>query len=134
MKYDLERGRHSVYSIQYHLVQCVKYRRNVIDNEKIIDDLKTIFRKISEKFEVEILNMEPDKDHIHVLFKAKPTLRLTEYINTLKTISSRELKRKNPEIKKRLKGEALWSPSYFIATTGQVTIEQLKKYVENQGK
>ncbi|NPE31956.1 IS200/IS605 family transposase, partial [Methanococcoides sp. SA1] len=57
-----------------------------------------------------------------------------KYINAIKTISSREIRRNFPEIKEMLCKDAFWSRSYFLATTGQVTLDILKKYVDNQGK
>jgi putative transposase len=67
-----------------------------------------------------------------MIFKAKPTLVIPKYLNAIKTITSRELRRNFPEIKQKLWNDAFWSPSYFLATTGQVTLDQLKRYVEAQ--
>jgi putative transposase len=133
MIYKLDKGCHSVFALQYHFVQCVKYRRKVLVSDNIIDFLKQKIREISETFEVDVLNVECDKDHFHLLFKGKPTLDIPKYINAMKTISSREIQRKFPEVKKLLWKEAFWSRSYFLATTGQVTLDVLKKYVEEQG-
>lgn len=132
MKYNLDRGAHSVYALQYHLVQVVKYRRQVFENEKIVDFLKQKVREISESFDVEVLNIECDKDHFHMIFKAKPTLNIPKYVNAIKTITSREIQRNFPEVKEKLWKGVFWSPSYFLATTGQVTLDVLKKYVEGQ--
>lgn len=134
MRYHLDHGAHSVYSLQYHLVMVVKYRRQVLKNDDIIDLLKQKIHEISETFDVEILNQECDYDHIRVLFRSKPTLDMPRYINTIKTISSREIRRNFPEVKTELWGDSFWAPSYFLATTGEVTLDALKKYVEGQGK
>jgi putative transposase len=132
MEYKLNKGAHSVYALQYHLVQVVKYRRKVFINDDIIDFLKQKTKEISSTFEVEIINQECDKDHIHIIFKAKPTLNIPKYLNALKTITSREIRRNFPEVKEKLWKDAFWSPSYFLTTTGQVTLDQLKKYVDGQ--
>ena len=113
-------------------MQCIKYRRKVLSDENIIDLLRTKINEISKTFRVDVLNMECDKDHFHLLFKAKPTLDIPKYLNAIKTISSREIRRKFPKIKKKLWEDTFWSRSYFLATTGQVTLDQLKKYVESQ--
>ena len=133
MKYNLDKGSHSVYSLNYHFVQCIKYRKKVLNNEKIIDTLKTQINNISETFEVNVVSIEPDKDHFHMLFKCKPTLEIPKYINTIKSITSREIQRNYPEIKTQLWKGVFWSPSYFLATSGQVTLDVLKSYVDNQG-
>jgi len=132
MEYKLDRGAHSVYALQYHLVQVVKYRRKVFTNDDMVDFLKQKVKDISSTFDVEIINQECDKDHIHIIFKAKPTLNIPKYLNALKTITSREIKRNFPEVRKKLWKNAFWSPSYLITTTGQVTLDQLKKYVDGQ--
>ena len=81
-----------------------------------------------------VLNIECDKDHFHMIFKSKPTFDIPKYINAVKTISSREIRRKFPEVKQLLWKDAFWSRSYFLATTGQVTLDVLKRYVDNQGQ
>ena len=134
MKYKLDKSSHSVYTLQYHLVQCVKYRRKVFDNERIVDFLKQKIHEISQTFDVDVLCIECDKDHFHMIFKAKPTLNIPKYLNAIKTITSREIQRKFPEVKKKLWKGMFWSRSYFLATTGQVTLDVLKKYVESQGE
>lgn len=134
MEYKLDKGAHSVYALQYHLVQVVKYRRQVFINDDIVDFLKQKTKEISSTFEVEIVNQECDKDHIHIIFKARPTLNIPKYLNALKTITSREIRRNFPEVKEKLWKDAFWSPSYFLTTTGQTTLDQLKRYVDNQGK
>lgn len=94
--------------------------------------MKQKVKEISTTFAVEVLNIECDKDHFHMIFKAKPTLDIPKYVNAIKTITSREIQRNFPEVKKELWKGVLWSPSYFLATTGQVTLDVLKKYVESQ--
>ena len=134
MKYKLDRGAHSVYALYYHLILVVKYRKKVFTNDRITDFLKQKIHEISETYEVEILAIETDQDHVHILFKAKPTLNIPKYINALKTITSREIRRNFPEVKEKLWRNAFWSPSYFLATSGQVTLDVLKAYVESQGE
>ena len=103
-------------------------------DEKLIELLKQKIREISETFEVSVLNIETDKDHFHMIFKSKPTLQIPKYLNALKSITSREIRRNFPKIKKRLWNDKFWSCSYFLATTGQVTLDILMNYVNNQGK
>ena len=134
MKYRLDKGAHSVYALYYHLILVIKYRRKVFTNDKIIDFLKQKIHEISETHEVEILAIETDQDHVRILFKAKPTLNIPKYINAFKTITSREIRRNFPEVKEKLWRNAFWSPSYFLATSGQVTLDVLKAYVESQSE
>lgn len=133
MKYQLDSSSHSVYSLNYHLIFCVKYRRKIL-TEEIPNRLKDIIIGISKDFQVKIIEMETDKDHIHILFRTKPTINMTKYINSIKGVSSRILFEEYPEIKMKLWKGHLWSTSYCLLTTGQTTLDVLKKYVESQGE
>jgi putative transposase len=125
MEYRLDKGCHSVYSLQFHLVLVVKYRKKVLV-EKLAERLKKIVVEVAEHFGIEIIEQETDKDHIHILFSARPTIMLSRFVNSLKSVTSRKLRREFPEVMKReLWGGKFWSPSYFIATTGQVKLEDV---------
>lgn len=133
--YKLDKNCNSVFSLIYHFITVVKYRQEVFTNEEIIADLKTIMEKVADEFSVEIIEQECGADHIHILFRTKPTLDMTKFINFIKGRSSRELRKKYKDfLKDKLWGDSFWSPSYFLATTGNVTIDILKEYVENQRK
>lgn len=131
--YKLDKTNNAVFSLQYHLITVVKYRQKVFVKENIISDIKLIFEEISKDFDVEILEQECGNDHVHVLFRSKPTLDITKFINILKGHSSRKIREKYKDfLKDKLWGDSFWSPSYFLATTGNVTIDILKEYIENQ--
>ena len=132
VSYNLDKGQHSVYSLYYHFIQVVKYRKKVFINDAIVDFLKMKIREISETFNVDVLDIECDKDHFHMIFKATPLLNITRYINAIKTITSREIQRNFPEVRNELYNNKFWSPSYFLATSGQVTLDVLKRYVDSQ--
>ena len=89
-------------------------------------------RGIADTFNVVVLEIECDKDHFHMLFKSTPLLNIPQFINATKTITSREIQRNFPDIKKELWKGKFWSPSYFLATSGQVTLDVLKRYVNSQ--
>jgi len=131
MKYTNDKGSHSIYNLQFHYVACVKYRRKVL-TEAVSVRLKEINLSVAAEVGVTIIEQETDRDHIHILFSAKPQIQLSKFINSLKSVSARLLFREFPELKEKLWGGAFWSPSYFLASTGQVTLEVLKRYVENQ--
>lgn len=131
MKYINDKGSHSIYNLQFHYVACVKYRRKIF-TEEISARLKIINLSVAEKFGITIIEQETDKDHIHILFSSKPQIQVSKFVNSIKSVSARMLFREYPELKDKLWNGILWSPSYFLATTGQVTLDVLKRYVENQ--
>jgi len=132
--YDFKKGQHSVHALNYHLIQCIKYRKKVLTNQNIINELKERTRTIAERFDVDIINQECDRDHIHILFKTKPQTNLVKFINAWKGATSNAIRHRFPEVKQKLWKDVFWSPSYCLITTGQTTLDQLKKYVRSQGK
>lgn len=134
MKLVYDTNFHSVFLLQYHLIFVVKYRRKVIDDE-ICARLKEIFEYIAKapRYALKIIEFNHDIDHLHILFKAEPKSDLVAFINAYKSASSRLIKKEFPNIRKYLWKSYFWSKSYFLATTGGITLEVLKKYVEYQG-
>ena len=133
--YELDKTNNAAFSLCYHFITVVKYRQKVFIEDNIITELKTIVLEIAEDFDVKIIEQNCGIDHIHILFRGKPTLSLTKFINILKGHSSKKLRNKYKDfLKDKLWGDSFWSPSYFLATTGNVTIDILKDYIEKQRK
>ena len=125
---------HRVHSLTYHLIFVVKYRQPVfIEEIGIIEALKAKIIELSENFEVKVGEIECGMDHVHLLISARPMLDIPKYINTIKGHSSRFLRKEYKTfLQDKLWGAHFWSPSYFISSTGNVSIDVLKQYVENQ--
>jgi putative transposase len=131
--YRTDKTNNAVFSLCYHFITVVKYRRKVFINDEIISYTKKIINDIAESFDVEIVEQECANDHLHILFRTKPTLDMTGFINVLKGKSSKILRNKYKDfLKDKLWGNSFWSGSYFLATTGNVSIDILKKYVSKQ--
>ena len=127
-------NQHSVYLLQYHFILVVKYRRKVL-NDAICKRLREIFEYIAEnpRYSLKVIEFNHDIDHLHILFESEPKSELVKFINAYKSASSRIIKQEFQYIRRLLWKEYFWSKSYFLATTGGVSLEVLKKYVENQG-
>ena len=132
-KMNFDTNNHSVFSLNYHLVMVVKYRRKVI-NDNISIRLREMFEYIGNSYHITIIEWNHDIDHVHVLFKACPNTEISKFMNAYKSASSRLIKIEFPEIKEKLWKDAFWSKSYCLITTGGVTIDIIKKYIETQGE
>ena len=128
---DLTYGRGYVYSLQYHLVWCTKYRKPVLVGN-IADEIGSSLQTTAEELGITIDVMEVMPDHIHILFQAKPQLRLSDAVKILKGNSARWLFLAHPEIKKQLWGGHLWNPSYCVVTVSDRSHDQVKRYIETQ--
>ncbi|EJF05926.1 transposase [Thiovulum sp. ES] len=118
-----------VFSSKYHIVWCPKYRRKVLvgDVEK---RLKEIISEVAKENDVEIIEMETEKDHIHILAEIDPQFGVMKFVKKAKGRSSRLLRMEFPFLKSRL--PTLWTNSVFIATVGGAPLEIIKQYIENQ--
>lgn len=130
---ELKRNSNAVYLLNYHIILITKYRKQVFTNDTIVERTKEIMRKISKENNVEIINQECGLDHIHLMVSTKPTTNLTKYINLLKGHSSRAL-RKEFDLTDELYGDSFWSDSYYIATAGNVSVDTIYNYIDNQRK
>lgn len=128
---NIHHGRGYVYSIQYHLVWCVKYRHRVLSGS-VEDDLKQILLKIASDNDFAIQEIEMNEDHIHLLLECTPQHYIPSVVKALKGVSARLLFKSHPELKKKLWGGHLWNPSYFVATVSENTEEQIRSYIRNQ--
>ena len=134
MNRNINSNRHSVYSLKYHLVVITKYRHKCITSN-MLEELEKIFTRLLNDKDCKVLEFGGEKDHIHVLFETPPHIQLSKLINTLKTVSSRLIKKDYEEHLKDYYWEsAFWSRSYLIISTGGATIETSKKYIQNQGE
>lgn len=124
-------GRGYVYSIQYHVVWCVKYRRKIL-TDKIEQRLVDILHKIAAENEFVIQEINGDLDHIHLLIECSPQHYIPDMIKALKGVSARLLFKQYPELKKQLWGGHLWNPSYFVATVSENIEEQIRNYIHSQ--
>ena len=130
---NFDTNNHSVFSLNYHLIMVVKYRRKVI-NDTISNRLKEMFECIGKMYHITLIEWNHDIDHVHVLFKACPNTEISKFMNAYKSASSRLIKIEYPEIKEKLWKEAFWSKSYCLISTGGVTIDVIKRYIETQGE
>jgi putative transposase len=128
---DLTYGRGYVYSLQYHLVWCTKYRKGVLVGN-IAEEIQASLKTTAEELGIAIDVMEVMPDHIHMLIHAKPQLRLSDAIKIMKGNSARWLFLAHPEIKKQLWGGHLWNPSYCVVTVSDRSHDQVKRYIETQ--
>jgi putative transposase len=132
MTIQYDRGFKSVYTLTAHIVFVTKYRKKVI-NKAIHKRLGAIFNEACSKWEATLLEFNGEDDHVHLLVRYHPQIELSKFIANLKTVSSRLIRKEFKDyLGKIYQKPVFWTGSYFVASCGGVTVEQLKKYVEQQ--
>ena len=125
--------RHNKTLLIYHLVFPLKYRKSVITKE-IGEELKEICLEISDRYEVHFIEIGYESDHVHFLVQSVPNYSVSKMIRMLKSIISKQLFQRFPEIKSKLWGGKFWSSGFYVNTVGQYSNEKvIREYVKNQG-
>lgn len=114
-----------------HLVFVTKYRRSIFDDDAL-RRLRTYFEKVCTDFEAQLVEMNGETDHVHLLINYPPKHSVSALVNSLKGVSSRLLRLERPDIQRRYCKGVLWSPSYFAASCGGAPISILREYIEQQ--
>lgn len=129
---DFRSGKHVVYRLHAHLVFTPKYRRKVITG-RVEHLLCASFAEVCAKFEATLIECNDDGDHIHLLVDYPPKVALSALVNSLKGVSSRRVRQQNwPEVKRALRGDHFWSPSYCVVSCGGAPIAIVREYIEHQ--
>ena len=132
---DYNRGSHSKYSLKVHLIFVTKYRKKIFKSDKRIKDVKQFLYDATKKYGYEIIQIETDKDHVHILLEYSPKIAVSDIVRQLKQYSTYQMWRYHEEYltKQYWKHKILWSDGYFSCSIGQVSQEIIEKYIQNQG-
>jgi putative transposase len=126
--------RHNKSWLLYHIVCPSKYRRKIFIDE-VEKTLKEVCIEITKRYEITFIEIGNDEDHVHYLVQGVPIQSPKAIVQTIKSITAREIFRVHPEVKKMLWGGQIWTSGYYINTVGQYGNEKvIREYVENQGR
>lgn len=124
---------HAVFSLRLHIVFVTKYRRPVLTVE-MRDYLKTAFSEILDHWRCTLVEFGGETDHVHLLVGIHPALDISVLINNLKTASARRIRpRYKEQIDKFYWKPVFWHRAYYVGSVGDVSLETIKRYVEQQG-
>ena len=125
---------HNVSVLMYHIVCAAKYRR-VVMNEHVDEVVKAVCLEMEKRWEVWFLEIGVDRDHAHFLVQSVPMYSPTKVVQTVKSVTAREVFARAPEVKKKLWGGEFWGKGYFVNTVGQYGSEKvIAEYVKRQGE
>lgn len=123
---------HCTYNLTYHLVLVTKYRRCCL-SAPMLQRLESIFRQTVHKWECDVLEFNGEPDHVHLLLSLNPKVALSTFINNLKTVASRRIRREfAAELEPVYRKPVFWSRTYCILTCGGAPLSVIKQYIENQ--
>ncbi len=128
---DYKAGSHTVWDCKYHLVWITKCRYPVLAGDVGLW-ARELLREISRSMELTIYAGAINRDHVHMLIGISSNVSVSKAVQYLKGKSSHKLLSEFPVLKKRYWGQHLWGRGYWVSSSGNVTDEVWKKYIEDQ--
>ena len=126
--------RHNKSLLLYHLVCPIKYRRSILTG-LVSESIVQVCKEIENRYDIFFIEIGLDENHVHFLTQSVPVISPKQIVQTIKSITAREIFRLHPEVKEELWGGQFWSDGYYINTVGQYANEEvIKQYLKNQGK
>ena len=124
---------HNKTCLLYHIVCPIKYRREALTDGVVKTLTETCFA-IQKRYDIHFIEIGTDGDHVHFLVQSVPTASPKDIVQTIKSITAREIFKQNPEVKRMLWGGQFWSTGYYVNTVGLYATEAIiRNYVKNQG-
>ena len=124
---------HATYDLKYHLVWVTKYRKKVLTGE-VGRRVRDLISQTCLQLDVEIISGAVRPDHVHLLVSVPPHISVSELVKRLKGRSSRRILAEYTEMKRMFWGRHFWARGYFAVSSGNVTDEVIKQYIESQGE
>ncbi len=131
---ECKKQAHAVYYTRYHIVIATKYRKKVL-KEGMGEYLKRKIRQVGRFHpDIEIIEVNTDKDHVHVLVSIPPKMRVSDVVGMIKANTGSAMRKKFKFLDRVYWGvEGIWSIGYFVSTVG-VNEDVIRRYIEYQGK
>ena len=130
---DYRHGAHTKFEIHVHIVWVAKYRKPIMAGE-VGSRVRELIRQVCRDEDVEILKGSVSKDHVHVFLSIPPKVTISRLVQRMKGFSSYKLMLEFKHLEKTFWGRHLWARGYFCVSSGQVTDDVIKAYIENQGQ
>jgi len=124
---------HSLYECKYHVVFCPKYRYKLLQDEVREYVIQQAYRLCNQKDGVEILEINVQPDHAHIVLEIPPKYAVSKVIGFLKGKLALRMFDRFPKLRKRYWGQHVWSRGYCVSTVG-LDEERIRKYVKWQMK
>lgn len=126
---EYRRGSHSAFRLHVHLVWCTKYRKAMLRGD-VQERLRDLARQICSDLGVEILSGVVSKDHVHILVSMPPQVSVSKVVQKVKGKTSYKLQREFASLRKQYWGQRMWARGYFACSTGNVTDEMIREYID----
>jgi len=132
--YGYQTTNRAKHNLKVHLILVCKYRKKLLV-QGVEDNMKNIIRDIEVNSDFDIIEMETDKDHIHLMIQYIPRVSISAIVNRIKSISTKRIWKLHQEFlhKHFWKEKTFWTDGYFVCSVGEASPETIRNYIKNQG-
>lgn len=124
-------GSHSKHRLMIHLVWIPKYRKRILQG-KLATRVDELLRLCAEANGWKVLELNVQKDHVHIVIQFVPTIAVSKMVQLLKGKSSKVVREEFPELEEVYWGDSFWADGYFAETAGKCDLKVILDYVKNQ--
>jgi putative transposase len=121
----------TISDLRMHLVLVTKYRRKVI-TKTVLERLHELLAATCSKWDCELQQFNGERNHVHLLIEYTPKIEISKFVNNLKTVSSRLIRKEFPAVKDAFRKDVLWKIGYYVGSCGEASLEAVKRYIEQQ--
>ena len=129
---DFSSSAHCVFNLRIHLVFVVAYRKKCSD--AILTRMGEIFKEVCQDYNAELREFSGESDHVHLLVEISPSVRISDLVRTLKSVSSRKIRQEfSQQIRHYLWEHRFWTRSYCVISVGDgASTQVIEKYIQKQ--
>ena len=132
---ELEKSAHKVFSLKYHFVFCVKYRKDLFVNKEYSETFTYTCKLMEERYSMKFETIGFDENHVHFMVRSLAKYSPSQLFKVIKSVTAKRMFKTYPEIKEDLWGGEFWSDGGYSGTVGEgVNAEIIRKYIKKQGR
>ena len=121
----------TIWFCQYHIVWVPKYRFRILTG-KVAEEVETCIRAFSEQQSCEVVEINVQADHVHLLSLVPPKVSISGYVGTLKGRTAIRIFNKFRKLKEKpYWGNHFWARGYCVDTVG-LDEEMIRRYIKYQ--
>ena len=132
--FGFESTNRSKHNLKVHIILVCKYRKKLLVGN-INEYVKKIIKEIEDKSDFEIIEMETDKDHIHLMMQYIPRVSISSIVNRIKSITTHSIWEEHEKLLRKhfWREKTFWTDGYFACSIGEASPETIANYIRNQG-
>lgn len=132
--YGFQTTNRAKHNLKVHLILVCKYRKKLLVGD-LNEFVKNTLHEIESKSDFDIIEMESDIDHIHIMLQHIPRVSISSIVNRIKSITAHRVWKNHSNLLQKhfWKEKTFWTDGYFVCSVGEASPSTIQNYIKNQG-